>query len=131
MSRNKHRTTYTNNTSYLYLHTVLGSQSIRPGMPSANWLGPITPRQVQELAIMYGEMVEIVTMGRTKPIRISHPRGHRGETIRTKTIMIMYPSKIGHKPNITSNVMVGHPCVTSAGVGGILAVTAIVPPELH
>ena len=86
-------------------------------MLSANWPGPITPRQVLELAIESREVVKIITMGRVKPLRNSQPRGAQGRPIRTKSIMIMHPSKFGYKPNTASSMVVDHPCVTNVGLG--------------
>ena len=90
------------------------------------WLARANNTQMQEpeLALMPGAVVKIVTMGKSEPLSTNQPRGAQGRIIIAKTIMIMHPNRIGHKPNTASNVMVDHPCVTNVGGRDISAITA-------
>ena len=66
-------------------------------------------------------------MAKDRPHNISPPKGVHLRMVRIKIVRKMPHCRIGHKPIPAGSMKVAHPCTTNVGVGGTLAITALVP----
>ena len=99
--------------------SVLGSQSVRPGMLSANRPEPITPRWLLELTIMSGEVDQNHNNGQGWTTQNQPAQRGAGENNQNQNNHENAPQQNWPQTQYHQQVMVDHPCVTNAEAGGI------------